>query len=272
MKNCRVSYHYSSCWKSSVTPFKSIAPLETPWRSWILIAKQSAASQAWITGPNPELQGKTWASLTNDGHHDVTAFGVSFFLMTKTCFVAWGRGAETMLQPSDTSWSSQHFRYSWGIPIWKHQTQGAFFFWIFEDAGVCWLLAPCCSPRPPVSSNGITRQRGDKRDGEGLQWHWCAELPLTVASRTERMGKDDDLHITYASLRPYDYVYLLKWIRNDSMMEIWMMGCFDNQDIFETSDVKGLFCLRIIGSSQSSHDNHRLQLCTAPCLVIETLL
>ena len=62
-EHCLVSHH-SSCSKSSVTPFRSISPLETPWRSWILIAKQPAASQAWITGPNPEL-GKTGASLTN---------------------------------------------------------------------------------------------------------------------------------------------------------------------------------------------------------------
>ena len=45
---------------------------------------------------------------------------------------------------------------------------------IFEDAGNAGSLLLAAPPGPRVSSNGsngITRQRGDKRDGEGLQWH-----------------------------------------------------------------------------------------------------
>ena len=206
-----------------------------------------------------------------DGHHDVTAFGVSFFLMTKTCFVAWGRGAETMLQPSDTSWSSQHFRYSWGIPIWKHQTQGAFFFFEFlrmqEMLALCSLLlqGPLCRP---MVSPGNAATKGMAKGSNGTDAPSCL-LPL----RPEPKGWERMMTCTLHTQVWDCMIMYICWneldIRNDGNMNdglLWQSG------YLKTSDVKGLFCLRIIGSSQSSHDNHRLQLCTAPCLVIETLL
>lgn len=146
-----------------------------------------------------------------------------------------------------------------------------FFFWIFENAGNAGSLLLPAPPGPlcrPMVSPGNAATKGMAKGSNGTDAPSCL-LPL----RPEPKGWERMMNCTLHTQVWDCMIMYICWneldIRNDGNMNdglLWQSG------YLKTSDVKGLFCLRIIGSSQSSHDNHRLQLCTAPCLVIETLL